>query len=95
MNYLSAIILEFKASHNSVKLFSNIMDEYKKNKIEGLSILNYFHVKKDMKTLENIFKKKPAYLVKDMINTANNLNELELKQLDLNYMQIINDLQEI
>jgi hypothetical protein len=92
MNNLSTIIFDFKSSNNYIKLVDNIFQTYNKNKLEGLSILNYFNLT-NKNELVNIFKNvRDKRIIKGMINHANSLNQNDLKEIDLNYMKISNDL---
>lgn len=93
---LSSVVLEFRSTNNYSKLFMSVTDIYNKNKVDGLSILNYFRIK-NKEVLNNTIKKNKHLrrTITDMITTANNLDHIQLKEMDYNYMQMISDLNEI
>jgi hypothetical protein len=74
----------------------SVTDIYNKNKVDGLSILNYFRIK-NKEVLNNTIKKNKHLrrTITDMITTANNLDHIQLKEMDYNYMQMVSDLNEI
>ncbi len=93
---LSSVVLEFRSTNNYSKLFMSVTDIYNKNKVDGLSILNYFRIK-NKEVLNNTIKKNKHLrrTITDMITTANNLDHIQLKEMDYNYMQMVSDLNEI